>query len=131
MPEHLKQYQFKPGQSGNPAGRPKRESFESIVARVLEEKVPGTDMKKREAMARVFIDMLLNRNPAMMKEFLSREWPVVMRHELAGEGGGPIEVTRPDEWDAFASSLSRLGDGQRDAVAGGNGSAKPNGGGSH
>jgi len=132
MPEtdHLKPYQFKPGQSGNPKGRPARPSFESIVANILDEKIPTTDMKKREALARVFVDMMLQRNPAMMREYLLREWPAVLRHELSGEGGGPIEVTRTDEWDAFARALPVVEVGSGANGKGGNGSAKPNGGGS-
>jgi hypothetical protein len=87
MGEWLKKYEWKPGQSGNPAGRPKRLSFEAIVAGVLDEVVPGTDQTKREALARVFVNEMLKRNGAMIREFMLRTWPVIQRHEVKTDGG--------------------------------------------
>ena len=57
---HLRATQWKPGQSGNPKGRPKRESFESIVQRLLDlnHPDPDADCSRREYIARQFIDMM-------------------------------------------------------------------------
>ena len=86
--------QWKPGQSGNPSGRPRRESFEAIVARILDEKVPGSDTRKREALARVFVDMLLKRNGQMMREYLAREWPATQKVEASFPEGVPLRAER-------------------------------------
>lgn len=119
-PEHLKAHQWQPGQSGNPKGRPKRVSFEALIAQILDEELPGADMKKREALARVFVDMMLKRNAQLIKEYLAREWSVVQKHELSGDSGGPIEVAGPDVWASFARSLPRIEDGKK--ASRGNGS---------
>lgn len=90
--EHIKEYQWKPGQSGNPKGRPRRPSFEAIVATVLDEQLPGSDITKREALARVFVDAMLKRNGQMIREFLLREWPAVTKHEVDFPGAEPNDL---------------------------------------
>lgn len=89
--------QWKPGQSGNPKGSTKRPSFEEIVSKVLSERIPGSDVTKREGLARVFVDMLLKRNGAMIKEFMARDWPVINRHQVEVEGSDPVKVPTTDE----------------------------------
>ena len=75
-PQHLRDYRWKSGQSGNPNGR-RRQSFQGIVADILDEYLPApVDMTKREALARVFVDELLKANGHLIREFLNREWPV-------------------------------------------------------
>ena len=82
-PEHSR---WKPGQSGNPKGRPKRKSFETLVEEILDEKLPGPKgarkKVKRELLARVFVDELLKRNNGLVREYLSRAWPVVQHHDV-------------------------------------------------
>lgn len=93
--------QWKPGQSGNPRGRPKRPSFEALVAQVLDEAVPGSDWTKREALARVFVDELMKRNGALIREFLAREWPAVQKHEH--------DIAQPVSVDSLRSAIDRVG----------------------
>ena len=97
-PPQLQKYQFKKGESGNPAGRPKRPSFESIVAQILDEELPGKDCTKREALARVFVNTMLGKNASMIREFLMREWPAVSKHEVELPSIGP---------DALEAALDR------------------------
>lgn len=97
-PEHLKQYRFKPGESGNPAGRPKRPTFESLVEQVLDMTIEEMGCSKREALALVFVDSLLKRNTRLIHEYLAREWPAVQKHEVELPALGP---------DALSSALDR------------------------
>ncbi|HET6414831.1 MAG TPA: DUF5681 domain-containing protein [Polyangiales bacterium] len=92
--DRLKDYRWKPGQSGNPNGQPKRPTFEVVVARILDEEVPGSDITKREALARVFVAAMLQKNGQMIREYLARSWPVVQKHEveLPGVGTNALET---------------------------------------
>ena len=83
---------FKPGQSGNPKGRPKRVTFEELVTRVLDEPMPGQkDITKREHIARDFVKMLLASDGKMLREFMERVWPKTTKHEIAGSDGQPLD----------------------------------------
>ena len=75
---------WKPGQSGNPKGRTKNKTFEESVRAVLSENVPNTDVTKREALARLYVDMLFKRHTVMFKEYLDREWPKVVEVAVRG-----------------------------------------------
>jgi hypothetical protein len=90
---HLRATQWKPGQSGNPAGRPKRESFESIVQRLLDLDHPNKDVdcSRREYIARQFVDMMEGRNDKVLKEFADRVWPKLTKHEITGRDGEPVD----------------------------------------
>jgi len=81
-PERLKATMWKKGQSGNPSGLNGRPRFEAVVAKILDEKIPGADVTKREAVARVFVTALLKSNGQLIREFLAREWPAVQKHEV-------------------------------------------------
>jgi hypothetical protein len=118
--------QFKPGQSGNPGGRGKRASFEAIVAQILDEKIPGADMQKREALARVFVDQMLKRDGAMIRAYLDREWPARQLHELDANLSGEVEVSREGEWKQLTSGLDRIKScGREVPLRKGNGAADP------
>jgi len=129
IPDQLKEFAWKPGESGNPAGRPKRPTFESLVAGILDQVVPGTDTTKREALAMIFVDLMLQRNSRIIKEFLAREWAVVSKHEFEGNIRGEIAVTSDLAWDAFARALPSVTNGAQASRGNGrNGSGKPSNG---
>ena len=102
--------QFKPGQSGCPGGPQApgvARKFETIVAQVLGEKIPGSDMEKREALARVFVDAMLKRDGAMIKAYLDREWPATQKHEIGSLDGSTVTVTtEPERLDEVSEILS-------------------------
>jgi len=53
----LKEYQFKPGQSGNPKGRPKGTSIQRAMRELIEDGVGGENLQ--QALARVAIQKAL------------------------------------------------------------------------
>jgi hypothetical protein len=94
-PEHLKDFRWKKGESGNPDGLRKRPSFEAVVGKILDERIPGSDTTKRETLARVFVDSMLKRNGQMIREYLARAWPAVQKHEveLPGVSDASLEIS--------------------------------------
>lgn len=50
---------FMPGQSGNPAGRPKKPTLKEQIEAVLAETLPESGITKLEALARVWVDQAL------------------------------------------------------------------------
>jgi hypothetical protein len=91
--DHLKKHRWQPGQSGNPKGKVARESFESIVNRLLDLDHPDKDVdcSRREYIARQFIDMMEGRNDKVLKEFADRVWPKLTKHEITGRDGEPVD----------------------------------------
>ncbi|MDU8946604.1 DUF5681 domain-containing protein [Ovoidimarina sediminis] len=69
-----KEYQFKPGQSGNPNGRPKgSKNTHHILSKILGEKIPMTDAGKKivvtkfEAAVRVLVNKAFEGSPQSLK----------------------------------------------------------------
>jgi hypothetical protein len=112
-PEHLKDFRWKKGESGNPKGLNGRPRFEAVVAKILDEKIPNSDTTKREAVARVFVNALLKSNGQLIKEFLAREWPAIQKLE--------VELPSVSD-DALETSVNRFLAGEDEPVP-----AKPNG----
>lgn len=83
---------FKPGQSGNPRGRPRRgKTLTESVKRVLRE--PHTEGKtKGEALADVLVELALDEKsiPAIKEIFDRLEGRAPQALELSGPEGGPI-----------------------------------------
>lgn len=76
---------WKPGQSGNPAGRPKgtSTSFESTIERELSKRVDGDPLKgdkgrisRRTRIARTFLDRVEAGDPRLTKLLLERLWRI-------------------------------------------------------
>ena len=86
---------WKPGESGNPAGRPKTPSLETILRKYLGEKISvGTpdETTRMEAMAKlVFSEGVTNRNHRIMIALLDRLWPKPIK--IQGDPDNPITIT--------------------------------------
>lgn len=84
--ENLKPW--KPGQSGNPKGRPKQKSIETVMREILREEFVGPDGEtttKLEVLARVMWDKVIrDRDIATINLLLKRLWPEVRQHEVSG-----------------------------------------------
>ena len=91
-PEFLKR-RWKPGQSGNPAGRPKTKSLEEILRKHLGETIPGSDSTRLEAMAKVlFSEGIVNKNSKIMLAIFDRLWPKPIK--IQGDIENPIAITQ-------------------------------------
>jgi hypothetical protein len=88
---------FKPGESGNPNGRPLgRVSFEELCNRELDKPVhKGSEITKRQSIAMGFIDSmeagtLSSEGTKLFGEYIKRSWPVITKTELTGADGAPL-----------------------------------------
>ena len=102
---------WKPVQSGNPEGRPKRESFESVVSRILDEMVPGHNISNREAIARRFVELLTDGDIRIFREFLAREWPATTRVEAVVPAEvvfvAPEQYLDAEEWEKHVKRIGQ------------------------
>ena len=117
---------WKPGQSGNPAGRPKgARAFADLAPKGFDEKL-----------ARRIAKLALTGDPdnpltgQALRIASDRLWPALARTELSGVDGKPIAV---EQAEAIAEALPTDALHELDALASklnaekGNGAAKPNG----
>ena len=85
---NLGPHRWKPGKSGNPAGRPKTPSIEALVNAVLAETVElptnpedpqseTVEVTKKEVVARIFVDLMRGRNVRIIREYFDRDWPKI------------------------------------------------------
>jgi hypothetical protein len=105
--DHLKTFQFKPGQSGNPAGRRpgSKKSFAQWIEDIAAEEVDaadGTKKTKAEVLARVLFRELLAARPAFWREFLAREWPATLHLS----GSVDVGVSTEDALEQLEASLT-------------------------
>ncbi len=84
--ENLKPW--KPGQSGNPKGRPKQKSIETVMREILGEEYVGPDGEKTtklEVLAKIMWSKVIqDRDIATITLLLKRLWPEVRQHEVSG-----------------------------------------------
>jgi hypothetical protein len=109
-PENVEPHKFKPGQSGNPAGKPKgAKRVSTVLKELLEKLAPGAVVdakfvaefckgRKRvtnadAAAARLLYEALVKGEPWAMKELIDRtEGKATQPVELGGAEGGPLKV---------------------------------------
>lgn len=79
--------QFKPGQSGNPGGRPKTKPFKDALKRAVE--ASGDDTKKLDALALALYSKALEGDVSALKEIADRLDGKVPQGHIGGEEGDP------------------------------------------
>jgi hypothetical protein len=99
--EHLRPWQWKPGQSGNPKGRPKHKTLTELCREVLERETRGkvTD----EILAEVIVKNALTGKFPFVKELWDRlDGRPTEKHRIDGEQQSMVKVIilGQDEADA-------------------------------
>jgi hypothetical protein len=92
--EHLRPWQWKPGQSGNPKGRPKHKTLTELCREVLERETRGkvTD----EILAEVIVKNALTGKFPFVKELWDRlDGKVSDKHEITGQESITLIVPAP------------------------------------
>ena len=83
---------FKPGQSGNPNGRPKSKPFKEAIQRALAE--AGDDKASLQAVATALVDKAMQGDVQAIEEIADRLDGKVPQGIIGGEEGDPaITVT--------------------------------------
>lgn len=108
---------WKPGQSGNLKGGPKKESFEALAFRLLDEELSdpstGRTMERRELILRqVYAQAALGR-PHATKLVLERVWPKKVKHEVDAKGSVVVVFDDQDRREMEAADGARQ-DGEAD-----------------
>jgi hypothetical protein len=95
-PHPLPENQFKPGQSGNPGGRPKREwSWSGLLAEAMEEELIAKDGSKGKAKAFVIkrlVRMAIEGDIAAQKEIMNRMDGMPHQTQDITSGGKPLPI---------------------------------------
>lgn len=94
--------------------RTKRQTFDVILNRILDEDLQGTGQSKREALVRVFVNGMLRSNEGMIREYLRREWPAI--DHLALSSASDTEAMRARQAALPAEVREKLGALGREAV---------------
>jgi len=75
----MREKMWKPGESGNPAGRPKKATLQGRVLDLLEEEIKGAKGEgtdRLEVIARIIVDEIITkRNTKVIALVLDRIWP--------------------------------------------------------
>ena len=101
-PKKIAPFQWKPGQSGNPKGRPRKEPLTDILRAVLAEEIPNAQDPRQSQLAHALIrswvlEAIRTKDTTMIAEIFNRiEGKVKDRLALGGDEGEPIRIERLD-----------------------------------
>ena len=109
---------FKPGQSGNPGGRPKRLPITETLREVLDQPVPGDKDARtwRQALVHKLLLEAVKSPKALdyIREIVDRvEGRAVQRQEWSGANGGPIQFETPASREETERRIAELMAGMR------------------
>lgn len=96
---HLRKYQFKPGQSGNPKGRPR-----NLYQEAIEKALPPAEF------AEIVTTAARDGDSRVISALMDRHFPkpeVAVKLEASGPDGGPIPVEAKSTLDGKLDALAK------------------------
>jgi hypothetical protein len=88
---------WKPGQAGNPKGKPKRKKLEELVLDLMAKKDPKTGKPPMAVLARHIVDRLLMGDTEMIRLMANRLWPEIKNYSVEASfdlSGSAAELQR-------------------------------------
>src|ERR1700761_5922574 len=113
-PDKIRAHQFKPGQSGNPGGRPRKvitEGYEDILREVVVRN-RKKDTRLRHMLRAIVDEAIQGKIPAIAEITDRVEGKAVQALQHSGPGGGAIPITNltPEENERrIAELLAKMG----------------------
>jgi len=103
---------FRPGQSGNPGGRPKKLPITDALRRILSRRIPAKDPRSaigEDLIALALIRKALKGDLRAIAEVADRtEGKATERHEWSGPDGGPIPFELPGTREEVERRIQEL-----------------------
>jgi len=103
---------FRPGQSGNPGGRPKKLPITDALRRILSRRIPAKDPRTaigEDLVAFALIRKAVKGDLRAIAEIADRtEGKATERHEWSGPDGGPIPFELPGTREEVERRIQEL-----------------------
>lgn len=113
LPARLEEHKWRPGQTGNAGGRPRKQPITDVLRKMLDEVVANDNKKRTYGQVlgeQLFILALKgNRSLEAIREILDRvEGKAMQRNEVSGPDGGAVVFDTPGSREEVERRIAEL-----------------------